>query len=226
MWCTPQSLTPRWEAHRGAWLISISLGITKIYIFLTLDQNRHLVRYWLCGVLPTMESDSAVWCTLLSLTTLRYAHHGVWLWGGKYTTRSTSAVGCTLHSFSKNYDQLMNTTESDSTVGSTHLSLTLRYDAHCGARLIQKCLCFCVFVFFNSLYSVFFEKRTYEVNRFLTQLLTYRIIFIQYLWYDAHRGDWLLSVHPTAELYKKGLYSKWVRIMKKLEVKNLMTHSL
>ena len=43
----------------------------------TLDQNKHFVSYWLCSVMHTAESDSAVWCTTQSLIPRWDAHHRV-----------------------------------------------------------------------------------------------------------------------------------------------------
>ena len=46
-----------------------------------------LLTPWLWCTLHTMESDSAVWCKLRSLTPRWDAHRGVWL-SGRYTPRS------------------------------------------------------------------------------------------------------------------------------------------
>ena len=67
VWCAPRSLTPRWDAHRGAWLGSI---------------------------MHTAELDSTVWCTPQSLTPQCDAQctprsfweiRVTWLWGVMHT---------------------------------------------------------------------------------------------------------------------------------------------
>ena len=59
-----------------------------------MNQNRHLASYWLCGVMHTVELDSAVWCTPRSffrcfvfMTPRDDAHHKVWLRGGMHTAK-------------------------------------------------------------------------------------------------------------------------------------------
>ena len=64
--------------------------------FKTLNQNRHLVIYWLLGVRHIAEPDSAMGCTPLSFFNRHFvfmtlqcdAHRGVWLCGMMYTVES------------------------------------------------------------------------------------------------------------------------------------------
>ena len=63
---------------------------------------------WLCGMMHTTESDSAMGCTPRSFfrcfvfkTSQCDAHRGVWLRGMMHTAESDSAVGCTPRSFFK-----------------------------------------------------------------------------------------------------------------------------
>ena len=82
VWCTPQSLTPRMDAHHLVWLHGVFKNIN--FVFLTLLCNAH----WgvlLHGMMPPVESNSTVWYTPRSLT-LRYdANCRDWLPGMMHT---------------------------------------------------------------------------------------------------------------------------------------------
>ena len=73
--CTPQSLTPWWQAHRGARLCG---GMHTAELF---------EKFW--------SLDSAVWCTPRSLTSQWDAHSRSWLSGEMHTVESSSAVWIT-----------------------------------------------------------------------------------------------------------------------------------
>ena len=76
MWCTPWSLTPWYDAHCGAWLLSVM----------------HTAKF----VKKLLSLDSAVWITLWSLTSQWDAHCGVWLRGVMHTVEWRWAIcsGC------------------------------------------------------------------------------------------------------------------------------------
>ena len=54
--------------------------------------------------LDTIFHESAVWCTLQSLTPRRDAHHGAWQLGIMHTEESDSAGWCTTQSLTPRYD--------------------------------------------------------------------------------------------------------------------------
>ena len=84
MWCTPRSLTPGWDAHRGGW------SYLRILVQLTPPCAAHReVFFGNFGLL-----DSAVWSTPRSLTPRSDAHRGVWIRGVIHTGESDSTMGC------------------------------------------------------------------------------------------------------------------------------------
>ena len=95
VWCTPQSLTLQYDAHRGAWLhggMHTTEGCTPRSLTPRYDAHS---RAWLRGVMHTAEFyeklgslDSTVWCTLRSLTLWYDANRRVWLRVVQHTAES------------------------------------------------------------------------------------------------------------------------------------------
>ena len=95
VWCTPRSLTLRYDAHRGAWLhggMHTTEGCTPRSLTPRYDAHS---RAWLRGVMHTAEFyeklgslDSTVWCTLRSLTLWYDANRRVWLRVVQHTAES------------------------------------------------------------------------------------------------------------------------------------------
>ena len=95
--CTPGSLTPRYDAYRGVWLLGMMhtaesysavgctlLSFLRYFVVLSLWCDAHH-RVQPCGMLHTAESDSTVWRTRGVLTSQHDAHPGVWSHGGMHT---------------------------------------------------------------------------------------------------------------------------------------------
>ena len=111
----------------------------KAFVKLRMKTDTWYISYWLCSVMRSTESDSAVWCTPWSLTPRWDAHHRVfwelfilWLRSVMHTTEIDSAVWCTLHSAHCRawLRSGMHTAELDSGVWCTPQSLIPRWDPH------------------------------------------------------------------------------------------------
>ena len=104
----------------------------KLIVTFKASRNSQIFRFWLRGVQfvsavgctpgnflrNLVQFDSAVWCTLRSLTLRCDAHHRAWLHSGMHTTELDSALRCTPWSFLRNL-----------------VRLSPWCDAHCGAWL-------------------------------------------------------------------------------------------
>ena len=100
VWCTPRSLTPRHDAHSGAWLCGMMHTVEFFEKFGALDSSEWC-KLW--SLTPRCDSHCGVWemrnfdhltpqCASLCGIWLQ---HWVWLRGVMHTADSDSAVGCT-----------------------------------------------------------------------------------------------------------------------------------
>ena len=94
VWCTPQSLTPQWDAQRGAWICSGMNTAESDYMVgstlwsSTLQCDAHCRVFW------------EIWCSWLR-GVMNSAHCGTWLQSGIHTAELDSAVGSTLRSLTQ-----------------------------------------------------------------------------------------------------------------------------